>query len=128
MALYQLDIWENWDLNNFEGTGKKARFSLDLYNDENLHSETNIIFVNIILPYLDEIRKSIINYITIEGEHFYFLLYLSLFIIIVILTYGLYLFPMIKYLNNSLFKTKNMLMFIPMKILSSQGNIKSLLN
>ena len=34
---------------------------------------------------------------------------------------------MIKYLNNSICKTKKLLLLIPMKILTSQVNIKSLL-
>ena len=43
-------------------------FRLDLYNNETLHAHLDLIFVNIILPFIDIIRKIIIPHLTIEGK------------------------------------------------------------
>ena len=127
LAMYETDKWAKWNSNTDE-TGKKIIFRLDLYNNETLHSEMNLIFVNIFIPYLDDIRKKCLDYLDIEGDDFYFILYFCLIILIVILIYIAYLYPMLRYLNSSIYRTKNMLLLIPMKILSSQTNIKELLN
>ena len=121
LGIYEIEVWENWTDEDLEG----KVFRLDLFNNETIHTEINQMFINVFFPYLDQMRK--INFVIEENGGFSFYFYFILIILILVLLYLLYLFPMIKYLSNSIYKTKNLLLLIPMNILSSQGNIKSLL-
>ena len=111
LQLYNLELWR-----------------LSLFNNEVIHSELNLMIINIFYYYLDETRKEIIKRITLEGKNNLFILLFCLIIVFITLMYIIYLFPMIRYLNNFIYKTKNMLLLIPMTILTSQSNIKTLLN
>jgi len=115
---------ESWKSSKPDGNGY---FRLKLFNEEVIHSEVNLMFINIILPYIDENRREILKRLTLEKLGSYFIIYFSLFIICVILLYFFYLLPKIRFLTNFIYKTKNMLSLIPMTILASQSNIKSLL-
>ena len=121
---YEIDEWKTWE----PISSKNETFRLDLFNNETLHAKFNIMFVNIILPYLDETRKIVINNLKIDGDKYNFILNFCLIIIFIVLIYLFYLFPMIRYLSNYIYKTKKMLLIIPMKIIATQGNIKSLFN
>ena len=103
-------------------------FKLDLFNNETLHSEMNLIFLNIFLPYIDENRKGITVRLNIDGQKKYFLFYFIIYIILLIFIYILFLIPMLIYIKEFIYKTKNMLLLVPISILVSQKNIKSLLN
>ena len=103
-------------------------FRLDLFNNDTLHADLNLMFINIFVPYLDENRKEVLKRLNIKGDGKYYMIYFILFILLLFLTYFFYLLPMIRYLNNYIYKTKRMLLLIPMQVLSSQTNIKSLLN
>ena len=50
------------------------------------------------------------------------------FYISVTLVYIFYFIPVIKYINNNIYKTKNMLSIIPLNVLSSQKGVLKLLN
>ena len=50
------------------------------------------------------------------------------FYISVTLVYIFYFIPVIKYINNNIYKTKNMLSIIPLNVLSSQKSVLKLLN
>ena len=107
---------------------KLMSFKLDLFNNETLHSEMNLIFLNIFLPYIDENRKGITVRLNIDGQKKYFLFYFLIYIILLIFIYILFLIPMLIYIKEFIYKTKNMLLLVPISILVSQKNIKSLLN
>ena len=47
---------------------KPAMFRLDLFNEKELHTDLNLIFINIFLPYIQEVRRVFIDKITIEGK------------------------------------------------------------
>ena len=128
LETYDVDFWKTWDLKYYENMGIKSLFRLDLYNNETLHAKMNTMFANIFFPYIDENRKKIFKNLNIEGDKYYFLLNCFLIIIFLVLFYLFYLFPMIRYLNNYIYRTKKMLLIIPMKIIEAQTNIKSLLN
>ena len=102
-------------------------FRLNLFNEKIIHSDVNLIFINIVLPYIDENRRQILKRLTLEKFGSYFVVYFALFIVCIILLYFSYLMPKIRYLTNFIYKTKNMLSLIPMTILAAQSNIKSLL-
>ena len=128
---YEVEKWATWNNTYFgeeEQSDKKKSFKLDLFNNNTLHAEINLIFINIYLPYTDENRKEVIKRVIIDGEKNNFIFNFIIFLVLIILMYILCLYPMIRYLYNYIYKTKRMLLLIPMAILSSQNNIKSLLN
>ena len=125
---YDIDLWNTWDNKTYPKEGnKKSMFKLNLFNNDTLHSEMNLMFINILLPYIDENRKHILKRLSIEGLGNKFLLSFFLFLISTFIINFFFLLSMIRYLNNFIYKTKNMLLLIPMSILTSQSNIKSLL-
>ena len=130
LAMYEVEKWKTWkiDSSEQEKNNKKTLFRLDLFNDDTLHADLNLMFINIFVPYLDENRKELLKRLNIKGEGKYYMIYFILFILLLFLMYFFYLLPMIRYLNNYIYKTKRMLLLIPMQILSSQSNIKTLLN
>ena len=103
-------------------------FRLDLYNDETIHGYLDLIFVNILLPYMDISRKHIIPFLSIEGKDYYLRLTTIFYVLLIAAIFFVYLFLKVKFLNKHIYKTKNLLRLIPLNILMSLGNIKSLLD
>ena len=124
---YDLDVWSTWS-NDIQPEGSRNfEFKLNLFNNETLHSYVNLLFINILLPYIDTYRKIILNRISIEGYEGKIILIFIPFILLLILIFIFYLLPRVNYLSDFIYKTKNMLTLIPMVILTDQSNIKSLL-
>ena len=128
LTRFSIDNWTNESL----GLNKdnKTLFRVELFNQYHLHSKMNILFINIILPFIDEqkemITESILNtFVTSSKTNA--IMFLIYYIILGILFF-FYWLPMINEINNTISKTKNMLSIIPMQILSEQANIKTLLN
>ena len=125
---YNVELWETWAKNySSEISDKSISFRLGQFNDEILHSEINLMFVNIFIPYIEQNRKKILKSLMIEGYEFHFILIFSTLIVLILLVYFLYFLPKINKLNNFIYKTKNMVTLIPMEVLISQTNIKSLI-
>ena len=103
-------------------------FRLDLYNNETIHARLDLIFVNIILPYIEINRQIIIPHLSIDDKEIYLNVTSVFYLIFIFLIYIIYLLLKIKSINNYIYKTKNMLTLIPLHILSSQNNIKKLLH
>ena len=103
-------------------------FRLDLFNSDNLHSGINLLFFNIILPFLKSTLQLITNSTKIEGEYLYFILIIILYISAIAIIFFSCLFPLINLLNKQIYKTKNMLSIIPINFLLYNSNIKSLIN
>ena len=110
-----------------ENIQTKKRFRLELFNDEYFHSDPNVIFINVILPCLDETRKIILGKLTIIGRQFSYYFLISFYGAILIGIYIFYWIPKIRELNRIIYETKNMLKIIPMHILMSDNNIIKLL-
>ena len=127
LTKYEIDEWKTWKEKQINGTGKKYLFTLDLFNNETIHSNLNLIFLNIFIPFIDENRKAILDNVLILGFQNKLLLIFSIFILLLLLIFLCYLFPKINSLSDFIYKTKNMLSLIPMTILTSQSNIRSLL-
>ena len=128
---YTLGLWLKDDLIPKKGkinenTPNDTMFRLNLFNNETIHNSLNTIFINIIFPYLNEFRKIIFE-VSLEGYNFHFIIITILYLIIVSIIFIAYLFPIIISLNNTIYKTKNMLTIIPIKILASQNEINLLL-
>ena len=126
LTKYEVDEWKTWE-KSWNGTDKKSSFTLDLFNNETLHSELNLFFLNIFVPFINENRKTVLDNILILGFENKLLLIFSLFLLLMFLIFICYLLPKINSLSDFIYKTKNMLSLIPMIILTSQSNIRSLL-
>jgi hypothetical protein len=104
------------------------RFRFDLFNDEDLHNKLNIVFLNIILPYLDTYRKILFKYLVIEGDDYTFIIISSVYLFLLAIIFFVYWIPIVYHLNNIIYKTKNMLSIIPIGILINQNNIEQLIS
>ena len=130
---YDTENWYNdyYDLFNNEKNEditQKIRFRLELFNDGYFHTISNIHFINVILPWLNENRKIIFDYLTIVGKQNSYYFIFALYILIMLLVYIFYWIPMISQINKVIYETKSMLKIIPMHILMADINIKNLLN
>jgi hypothetical protein len=103
-------------------------FRLDLYNDDTVHGYLDLIFVNIILPYMDINRKYVIPFLSVDGRNYYLKLTSAFYVLVVVLIFLIYVLLKIKFLNKHIYRTKNLLRLIPLNILMSLNNIKSLLD
>ena len=130
---YKTETWHDnyYDLLNNETNTNNTlivRFRLDLFNDAHFHTMSNVFFINIILPCLNQKRKIIFDYLLIEGKQNVFYLIFGLFIIISFVLYIFYWIPMIRRLNKINYEIKNMMKIIPIHILMEDINIKNLLH
>lgn len=98
-------------------------FRLNLFNNETIHNHINTIFVNIILPYLDINRKTILKHLSIKGDDFYFILYSILYILVLLIFFFFFWLPIISKLNKNIRETKNILSIIPFDILLNENDI-----
>ena len=105
-------------------------FRLNLFNIVDIHSRLNTIFIHIILQYLEEERKTTFSSIedNFANNQFLYIILILSHIIIIILFASIFLIPQIKKMNIEIYKAKNILSIIPLKILSSISNIKIILN
>ena len=114
-----------------ENITKKGRytniFRLNLFNDDEIHFNLNLVFFSIILPYIQYNRKIDFNIFSIDKVDRFLILVNIVFIIIMSLLFFFYFIPVINFINNTIYKTKNMLSIIPLSILSTQDSVKSLL-
>ena len=103
---------------------------MKVFNMEQTHYRLNIIFQNIILQYINQERN--LTLISIEKSSddctFKYTILISVYVSLFLIIFLFYWIPMIKELNNEIYKTKKMLSIIPVQILASQPNIKELLN
>ena len=113
-------IWENY-------TGENI-FRLDLYNNDTTHAHLDLVFVNIILPYIEINRKYILPNLSIDNKEIYLNLTSVLYGIILFIIFFVFLLLKVRFINKHIYKTKNMLTLIPINILASQKNMKQLLN
>ena len=127
---YDQNIWLNDPTipKKGENDSRENIFRLDLYNNETIHAHLDLIFVNIILPYIDINRKYIIPSLSIDNKDFYLFLTTVFYGIFIFLIFFVFLLLKIRFINKYIYKTRNMLTLIPINIISSQKNIKQLLN
>ena len=107
---------------------ENVTFRLDLFNDEVLHSKINLLFINSLLPHLKRNREEIYKYIYVDGEESFFnMLYILYLTLLTIVYLGLFCL-IIKILNSQIYRAKIALSIVPTNFLTSQSNIKLLLN
>ena len=102
-------------------------FRLNLFNDDEIHFNLNLVFFSIILPYIQENRKRDFKIFSIDKVDRHLIIVNIVFLIMMSFLFFFYFIPVINYINNTIYKTKNMLSIIPLSILSYQNTVKSLL-
>ena len=111
-------------------TNKMLFFRMQVFNIREAHLRINIIFLNIILQYIinekDISEKAILE--SINNINIKYILLIATYLFLFLLYFSFYWFPMIRRMDNEIYKTKKMLKIIPIQILASQPNIKELLN
>ena len=125
LTLYNVEEWK--EMASLNIPNKKLTFKLELFNNETVHSDLNNLIINVIAPFIDTHRKTASKLPIVGTFRNYFIISFIIYVLVVISLYFIFLTPMISYLNNSIYKTKNLLRLIPMKILASQNQIKTLL-
>ena len=126
---YDKEKWITMGNNFLEQEGDKpAMFRLDLFNEKELHTDLNLIFINIFLPYIQEVRRVFIDKITIEGKENLVIKLFIIYQIMIFFVFFIYWVPKINFVSNYIYRTKKILLIIPINILASQNNIKSVLN
>ena len=102
---------------------------IEIFNQHNIHGEINILFANMIIPYIIEERDTTISLITefISSKTYLYIALAIAYIVVLLFYVLLYWYPIISKLSNLIYKTKNMLTIIPIEILSEQTSIKNLL-
>ena len=103
---------------------------LDLYNLPDVHPEVNFLFSHIILSSIEEERNLTLDNIieNISSNKRIYNILLTVYFFLILVLYMLYWRPIINNITFLIYKTKNILTIIPVEILASQTNIKSLLN
>ena len=117
-------------LNELDENHVRAYYRLYLFNNETFHKDINILFTNVIYPYIDEERRITVTAINeaIQNEEMTYIIFFASFLLVITLLFFIYWIPMIKNMNVSIYKTKKILSIIPIHILASQSNINKLLN
>ena len=105
-------------------------FRMKVFNLNQTHYRLNIIFQNIILQNINQERIMITDSIkdSVINGHLIYIIFIIAYIALFVLVFLFYWIPMIKKVNNEIYKTKKLLSIIPVQILASQPNIKELLN
>ena len=105
-------------------------FRMKVFNMEQTHYRLNIFFLNIIFQYIDKERDLSFDLIDKSSIncHQVYIIVIIVYIVIFLIIFFFYWIPTINTLNVEIYKTKNMLSIIPVQILSSQPNIRELLN
>jgi hypothetical protein len=103
-------------------------FRLNLFNDDEIHSHLNVIFFSIILPFIQDNKKRDFSNFSIDKVDKFLILVCFIFISILSFLFFFHFLPVINYINNIIYKTKNMLSIIPLSILSTHNGVKELFN
>ena len=130
---YETETWHKKYFELFNNITKEdfsisIRFRLQLFNEKYYHSISNINFINIILPFFNQNRKIIFEYLTIAATNYIYYILFSVSIVGLLMIYFFYLIPKLRNLNRIIYETKNMLKIIPIHILMADINIKNLLH
>ena len=125
--LIDQELWNNEYLNL---TDKTKNFRMKLFNEEEIHNKLNIMFLNVIYPYIEKERDLSFDLIKriINDDQIKYIALVLCHCFLIMATIVFYWIPKIKNMNVEIYKTKNMLSIIPVQILASLPNIKKLLN
>ena len=97
---------------------------------DNNHLNTNILFIHLIIPYIDVVSNNLSKAILkgLKNNKLLYIILTCFYIIIMICIYIFIWIPFQTNLSQTIFKTKNMLTIIPKEVLSELTNIHKLLD
>ena len=135
LTLYGSIFWSDENIKNELKNSNNSNitniyYRVYLFNNNSLHKDLNILFINLVYPFLDEERELTVDSINnaIKNKEITYIIFFTSLLVVITLSFLFYLLPMIKRMNNTIYKTKKMLSIIPIHILASQENITGLLN
>ena len=101
-----------------------------VYNSLDIHPDVNYMFNFGILTFINQERNLTIEKMmeTFTAKRINYINYMATFFFLIVIFYIIYLNPVINGIKILIYKTKNMLTIIPVEILTSQTNIKNILN
>ena len=101
-----------------------------VFNSPDIHPDVNYMFNFGILTYINQERNSTIEKMleTFKTKNRNYIITIIIYFFLIVIFYIIYLNPIINGIKILIYKTKNMLTIIPVEILASQTNIKSILN
>lgn len=125
---------KNYSIWNNEYLGIKNNesliFRMSLFNMEKTHSKLNIIFMHIIMQYINTERNMTFNLVgeNVKGGYLIYIILILCHMFFISLALSIYWVPKVKEMNVEIYKAKNILSIIPVQILATLPNIKTLLN
>ena len=129
--ILNLKNYSKWtDQNLGIKNNKSLIFRMSLFNMEKTHSRLNIIFMHIIMQYINTERNMTYNLVeaNVKGGYAIYIILILFHMFIIILISSIYLIPKVKEMNVEIYKAKNILTIIPVQILATLPNIRTLLN
>ena len=128
-----LDIVGNlseFGINNYDDVTENQVFRLSLFNNNTIHSDLNVLFVQSILPYITKIINETSNFIinSFGNSDSNYYIYLICYILFNIFIYLFVWIPFIKNMNSVIYNSKKILGIIPIHVLTTLVNIKKILN
>ena len=109
---------------------ENEKFRLYLFNNDTVHSNINILFAHVLLPYYLDIvnytSTDIIN--SIINSNTFYLVYMICYISLNAILFLIVWIPFINNMNSLIYNAKKILGIIPIHILSTLSNIKKILN
>ena len=126
--LKNYNIWNNKNLGLKDN--KTLIFRMALFNMEKTHSRLNIIFMHIIMQYINSERNLTFYLVekNVDGGYIIYIILILCHILYIILALSIFFIPKVKQMNVEIYKAKNILTIIPVQILASLPNIRTLLN
>ena len=132
LTLYGSKYWDEKNITNELNLKQDSRayYRLFVFNNNSFHKDLNILFINAIYPYINTERQMTVDAINgdIKNKGKTYIIYFVCLLIGITLLFFIFWLPMIKNMNNTIYKTKKILSIIPLHILASQTNINTLLN
>jgi hypothetical protein len=135
LTLYGSIYWSDENIKNELQNSNDSNitniyFRVYLFNNNSLHKDLNLLFINLVYPFLDDERELTVDSInnSIKNKEITYIIFFICLLVVITLSVLFFWMPMIKRMNNTIYKTKKMLSIIPIHILASQENITGLLN
>ena len=121
-------IWNNKNLGLNDN--KTLILRMSLFNMEKIHSRLNIIFMHIIMQYINSERNMTFYLVenNVNGGYALYIILILSHVFFIGLALSIFWVPKIKEINKEIYKAKNILAIIPVQILATLPNIKTLLN
>ena len=123
-------IKDLWPTDSDEQEEYAKLLQIEDFNYENVHKNLNIMFKELIFPNHNELRMTYIDSVKkkLKNNRLLYVIIISVYLGLVFAFYLCIWIPFEKRLNQTIYKTKNMLSIIPKEVLASLANIHKLLD